>query len=401
MPTLGPIKRNDGKVAYRFDTAQMSANGKLVPRRAKRMKSDIEGRCSYYIRYSDPKTGKRPFDPVGKSAIEALAAANRKEIELLSANFAAPVTEAKPDANAKYTRLKIANSMQKYLAGFASLEHQSTFLAYRRSLDIFAGVAFQCGHEYVDQIDEETLRAFLKRLRSEYDVDTVYHRFHYCEFWLSRNGKGKLLPKPERPKKRPVDEDGTDIATYQDGEPEKLVEAAETERDKLAILVGCEAGLRKGEAAHLERNDILDGQIVVRKKKPEYRWKPKTGRGRTIDVPRWLIERLQLYVAFLPPDQKLLFPNGDGGPDRHLEYMVNDLAEKVGVKVPSTASGERQPYHGLRSYFAIQRLRQGHDLNTVRRWGGWSDLKIMLRYLSKARGISEDARRLLDDGKVA
>ena len=123
-----------------------------------------------------------------------------------------------------------------------------------------------------------------------------------------------------------------------------------------------------------------------------------------MDVPRWLTDRIKLWMATLPERQSFLFVNEDGNPDRHLEDIVNDLAAKAGVKVPVTPTGERQLFHGFRSYFAIKRLREGHDVNTVRRWGGWKDLKIMLRYLAKARGITEDARNLLDgvkNGKAA
>jgi integrase len=39
------------------------------------------------------------------------------------------------------------------------------------------------------------------------------------------------------------------------------------------VLVATESGMRRGEVAHLEREDILDGQIVVRAQKPKYGFK--------------------------------------------------------------------------------------------------------------------------------
>jgi integrase len=380
--------------------AQHAANGKLMPRRAAGMHSDIEGACRYYLRYRLPD-GRRVYDPVGESSIEALAAANRKEIELFAALRSAEV--AKPDTpQVAPSRVKVDNAIGQYLCNFASPDQRTTFLAYRRALDIFREA---CTCEYVDQITVDCVRSFVARLRGEFDQDTVYHRYHYVEFFLGKHGKNNLLLKSERPKKRPVDEDGTDLATYEVGGVAGLVAAAETERDRLVVLIPSESGLRKDEVAHLEKADILDGQIIVRSHKMQYRrWKTKTGRGRTVDVPRWLTDRIKAWIATLSERQSLFFVTEDGNPDRHLEYLVNELAAKAGVKVPVTASGQPQPFHGLRSYWAIQRLRQGHDLNTVRRWGGWKDLKVMLRYLAKARGISDDARRLLDggqDGKVA
>lgn len=70
--------------------AKHAANGKLVPRRATGMHSDIEGACRYYLRYR-LTDGRRVYDPVGESSIEALAAANRKEIELFAALRSAEV----------------------------------------------------------------------------------------------------------------------------------------------------------------------------------------------------------------------------------------------------------------------------------------------------------------------
>jgi integrase len=132
----------------------------------------------------------------------------------------------------------------------------------------------------------DCVRTFVARLRCEFDQDTAYHRYHYVEFFLGKYGKNNLLPKSERPKRRPLDEDGTDLASYEIDGVANLIAAAEIERDKLVILIPSESGLRKSEVAHLEKADILDGQIVVRPRKMQYRrWKTKTGRGRTVDVP--------------------------------------------------------------------------------------------------------------------
>jgi len=180
--------------------AQHAANGKLVPRRAVGMRSDIEGACRYYLRYRLPD-GRRVYDPVGESSIEALAAANRKEIELFAALRSAEVAE--PDApQVAPSRVKVDNAIGQYLSNFASPDQRTTFLAYRRALDIFREA---CTCEYVDQITVDCVRSFVARLRGEFDQDTVYHRYHYVEFFLGKHGKNNLLLKSERPKKRPVD----------------------------------------------------------------------------------------------------------------------------------------------------------------------------------------------------
>lgn len=76
------------------------------------------------------------------------------------------------------------------------------------------------------------------------------------EFFLGKHGKNNLLLKSGRPKKRPVDADGTALASYEVGGVANLIAAAETEWDRLFVLIPSESGL--------------------------------PGRGRTVDVPRWL-----------------------------------------------------------------------------------------------------------------
>jgi hypothetical protein len=73
------------------------------------MHSDIEGACRYYLRYR-LADGRRVYDPVGKSSAEALAAANRKEIELFAALRGAEI--GKPDApRVAPSRVKVDNAI--------------------------------------------------------------------------------------------------------------------------------------------------------------------------------------------------------------------------------------------------------------------------------------------------
>lgn len=72
--------------------------------------------------------------------------------------------------------------------------------------------------------------------------------------------------------------------------------------------------MRRGEVAHLERENILHGKIVVRGQKAKYDFTTKKKRSRTIGVPRWLTDKLRAYVGTFPARQTLLFPSEDGRP---------------------------------------------------------------------------------------
>ncbi|MGA9883183.1 MAG: site-specific integrase [Candidatus Acidiferrales bacterium] len=362
----------------------------LLPRRAKGMSQAIAGEYMYYLRYYSPRLRKRLYESVGKDSVMAVADANTRDIELITTARGLAIIK---DPGAVPPRLRVEIAIHSYLAAFH--KQRTTLLAYRRALGIFREA---CDCTYVDEISVGCVRRYLARLSKEFYQDTTYHRYHYVEFFLRKHGKAGLLPKSERPKKRKRSKDGTDIQVYSDADVKKLLAACESEGDRFLILLAAEAGLRKGEIAHLEKEDIRDGQIVVREKLELFGWKPKNGTARTVDVPRSLTDALRKWMATLPTT--LLFPTDEHTPNRHLEGRINALAAKAGVSIPVTLGGERQPMHALRAYFAIRRLQQGHDVNTVRDWMGHADFDTLLIYLKKARSLSDDARKKLDEGAL-
>lgn len=145
--------------------------------------------------------------------------------------------------------------------------------------------------------------------------------------FLAKNGVENSLPKSERPKKRPVSKDGHDLETWDDEDIRKLLAVCKNAVEILIVLVGSETGARRGEVAHLERDNILDGIIVVRGEKPKYDFSTKKGRGRNVAVPRWLTDKLKEYIRMLPAGQALLFPSEE----------MNRLCRDADVEVPRTA----------------------------------------------------------------
>lgn len=96
----------------------------------------------------------------------------------------------------------------------------------------------------------DSLRAFVARVREGLDQTTVYHRFSELLTFLARNGIEVTLAKGDRPKRRVVSKDGTDIETYSDEDIRKLLAACRDEREGLIVLVASESGMRRGEIAH-------------------------------------------------------------------------------------------------------------------------------------------------------
>jgi integrase len=372
--------------------AQWSANRRhLVPGCAKGSRAAAD-EYLYYLRFQ--RDGKRVTEAAGRDSIQAVALATTREIELFTVErrAAAPAAVVAP-TNARVT---VADAVQAYLRLVAGNTERSTYNAYRNALENFREANPAC--VYLDQINADVLRAFVGWMRGrKLDQNTVYTRFSEVITFLVTNGIDIKLAKGERPKRRRVSKDGTDIETYSEEDIRKLLAVCRNERERLIVLVATESGMRRGEVAHLEREDILDGQIVVRAQKPKYGFKTKKKKGRTPAVPKWLTDDLKAYVATLPDSQSVLFPSRNGRPSgKALNGLMNRLCKEAGVKVPRTQSGEGQPFHGTRSYAAIKRLREGMTIYEVAEWLGWDDMETMMRYLKKAKSISKESRAVLD-----
>jgi|GEM_PF-5627666 integrase len=373
--------------------AQWSANRRnIVPGMAKGARIAAE-EYLYYLRYQ--RDGRRAMEPAGRDSVTAVALATTREIEL----FAAERGQKAPNANVvtANSRDKFADAAQAHLRQIAGGTKRSTYNAYRLALENFQEACPQC--LYLDQVNA-SLRAFIAWMRERLDQTTVYNRFSQLLTFLAKNGIEVTLPKGERPKRRVLSKDGTDIETYSDEDIKKLLAACRDERERLIVLVASESGMRRGEVAHLERENVYDGKIVVRAEKRQFDFTTKKKRGRTVGVPRWLTDKLRAYAEMIPVNQSLLFPSRDGRPSgKALNGLTNRIAKDGGVKVPRTISGERQPFHGFRSYAAIKRLREGRTIYEVMEWLGWEDADTMMRYLKKAKGISEESRLALDATK--
>jgi Phage integrase, N-terminal SAM-like domain len=197
------FKQGDGWVVK---PAQWAANRRnLVPGRAKGAREDaLEYR--YYLRYQ--RNGKRVMEPAGRDSIATISLANTREIELFAAERGVETPQAQvAPTNA---RESVADAAEKYLERVASGCRRSTYFAYRNTLEQFQEVCAAC--VFLDQINVDTLREFLKWMRAEeYDQDTIYVRHSELTTFLASKGINVKLPKTERPKRRVVAKDGSDI----------------------------------------------------------------------------------------------------------------------------------------------------------------------------------------------
>jgi hypothetical protein len=164
----------------------------------------------YYLRYQ--RDGKRIMEPAGRDSVAAVALATTREIELFAAERGQQVPGVQVVAT--NSRHKFADAAQAYLRQIAGGTKRSTYNAYRLALENFQEACPQC--VYLDQVTADSLRAFVAWMRERLDQTTVYHRFSELLTFLAKNGIEVTLAKGDRPKRRVVSKDGTDIETYSD-----------------------------------------------------------------------------------------------------------------------------------------------------------------------------------------
>jgi site-specific recombinase XerD len=181
-----------------------------------------------------------------------------------------------------------------------------------------------------------------------------------------------------RPPKVPV----TELETYTETEQEVILSAAAAGWPRLAVQILLGTGMRVGELAALVVEDYeSDGNVgflKVRKGKgAKFRRVPLSGRlRREIDC---YLNRFREEAA----TNRLLI-KGEGEPVAMMtvEYLLRRIKLRVGFNVHA---------HGFRHTFATEYLRNGGDIERLRRILGHSSYVMVMRYLHLDKGdLSKD-----------
>jgi len=177
---------------------------------------------------------------------------------------------------------------------------------------------------------------------------------------------------------------------------ERLVEAAgKRSHDAcLVVLLGGEAGLRRGEIAALQWSDIDFGkrQLAVRRS----RWKghveaPKGGRLRYVPMTQRLTVALQAARHLRGP---WLFCDSNGQPLS--EYIIANHVDHAARSAKLDARG----VHVLRHTFCSHLAMRGAPARAIQELAGHKDLSTTQRYMHLSPAAVGEAIRLLESGGV-
>lgn len=159
------------------------------------------------------------------------------------------------------------------------------------------------------------------------------------------------------------------------------------ERDQLLILVLLDTGVRVSELCRIQYKDInIENQSIH-----IHAFETgKKSRDRMVYVGKRTMQILWRFVADNEDQESYLFTNSVDFGDKPLSrFAVDHLLKRLGAKAGVPNCGA----HRFRHTFAIQYLRNGGDIYTLKRLIGHNSLRMVQRYLQLAESDSQTAHR--------
>ena len=176
-----------------------------------------------------------------------------------------------------------------------------------------------------------------------------------------------------RPPKVPV----TELETYSEPQQEAILAAAAPGWPRLAVQILLGTGMRVGELAELRVGDFEDeGSVAFLKVR-----KGKGAKFRRVPLSSRLRREVDRYLNRFRPESQidLILVTSGGEPVRMMtiEYLLRRIKVRVGFKVHA---------HKFRHTFATEYLRNGGDIERLRRILGHSSYVMVMRYLHLDKG---------------
>jgi len=367
MNRINITKRVSTVQGKRYCPVVYSANGRIKPHYViVDGKPEHHPEGSYNIEWREG--GKRIRRSVGNDPLTAAAKAARQE-QILAAKAAGIKVveeEKKP--------LSLDAAMEEFLLEKEVNRKKTTISSYRNAFAVFRE---SCTKQNLLDIEREDILAFIKHMKKEgYHPRTIHHRFKLIGYFLAHYGIKPMLKgdTPVFTREEPE--------VYEDADIEALWKACdEDQRLYFEFFLG--TGMRRQEVENCTWDDInLQRGTVTVRYKPQYGWSPKAYKGREIPTPDTLIAKLKVLKECREKAgdrNPLVFHTRNG-------HRVMDAYEKLQTIVKRAGlNPEAYWLHKFRATFASRHLQNGVDLRTLMAWGGWSDLKAVLRYLKPAR----------------
>jgi integrase len=191
--------------------------------------------------------------------------------------------------------------------------------------------------------------------------------------------------------------DRGEVAFYDFAEYHRLVEAAGLldPRIELLVLLGGDAGLRRGEAIALEWTDVDLRRPTLHVQRSEWHGQvtvPKGGRSRRLRLTERLAAALQAHRHLKGP--RVLYADDGATPTNK---VIRRWMEKAQRRTVLPANGG---FHILRHTFCSHLAMQGATPKAIQELAGHQDLTTTQRYMHLSPAHKDAAIRLLDQRPV-
>jgi integrase len=367
--------------AYRMEPVAFKRGQAVVPKAL----------LSFYLRYS--ANGKRHYEPIKATDLNAAVVAYKcKAVELDNAarglgTLNSPSDGDTPDSKTLAEALTEFISQQQSKAVRTRENYEfalNEFVNFCGPNNLLAKTGRPCALKYRDWLYQQSLSETTRR-----------ERMTRVAMFLRYFGITKVYARQEwpRPNKKTPD-------AYSREEISALLNACQTEDERLLIEIFLYSGGRRAEVRHLQKSDIQirkNGKeeiaVVLIKEKPEFGWQTKGKRDRAIRLPLEFAKRLLAARSGYKPDD-LLFPNRQGQPNKHLDRIVFAIAKRADIDVTG------KPFHKFRRTYATLKsnldTQDRPSIQTLQKELGHQNIQTTLRYLEASNPESAEVGRATD-----
>jgi integrase len=353
----------------------------------------------YYVSWYDGS--KKQMAPAGGAPAAALAALNKKRLELAYVAAGGEVKESTLPQNEKRKRLSAA--IKEYLEDCADRQGKSGYglaprtpKAYKYRLGFLTEFKPEA---YLDEIDAEFIKAFRRFLRnhpSDLGDRTCFNILQSVSTFLLKNNNSAANPFLREMSYPP-----TVVVPYSNEELEKFFAACNDEEEQIFKFFLHSMG-REMEVANCEIRDLqFDKNVLHISPKPDRNFRLKGKRsgqaknGRKVPLPALFMARLQAFCAGMAP-RALVFPNGIGGVEGHFLRKCKNIAKRAGL-----SSWNEFDLHRWRKTGATRHHEAGVSVRKIQAWLGHESLEVTLAYLGVEDAADETSQEQVNSGALA
>jgi len=169
-------------------------------------------------------------------------------------------------------------------------------------------------------------------------------------------------------------------------EVKKIIDVADSLRDKLIVQIMYSCGLRVSEATNLKLEDLDTSRMVgiIRS--------GKGNKDRAIQLNTPLVNNIEAYLKTKKLPSKFIFSKTNGTPytTRSFQIIIKKLAEKAGIT-------KRVHSHIFRHAFGTHLVEKGINIVRVQGMMGHSNLETTKTYVNLSAEQFKGVGNLLDD----